>query len=251
MRRFLRAFCAALLLTAAAPGLAHAQHDLGSPSEAAPFGTPVDDEHVWTHAILDQLEGRFGNNSVLHWDGEAWSGTDTHRLWLKSEGEAQDGKVSSGRHEALYDTPVSTYFDLQAGLRGDLDSRTGRVWAAFGIEGLAEYFFHVSATAYASGSGHYAARFMAAYELLLTQRLILQPRIEINIYAKDDPARAIGAGLSSLETGLRLRYEISRKFAPYIGLAYEQSFSGTADFLRAAGERSHSLRLVTGVRGWF
>src|SRR5262249_46300306 len=113
------------------------EHGGGAPSEAAPFGAPVDDQHVWFHAILDQFEGRFGgSNPSLRWDGEIWTGTDTNRLWFKSEGETKDGKVRDGQHELFYDRPISTYFDLQAGVRYDLDDRPGRAWAAFGIEGL-------------------------------------------------------------------------------------------------------------------
>jgi copper resistance protein B len=230
---------------------ARAQTPGADPNSAAPFGPPVDDQRIYVHGILDQFEGRFGNESSLRWDGEAWAGTDSDRLWLKSEGELSGGKLDGGQHELLYDRPISTYFDLQAGLRGDFDSHPGRMWAAFGIEGLAQYFFHVSATAYASGTGHYAAKFLAAYELLLTQRLILQPQFELNLYTKDDPARNIGSGISEIDTGLRVRYEISRKFAPYIGVSYDQTFARTEDLLRAAGERSESVRFVAGVRSWF
>jgi copper resistance protein B len=253
MRRRAGATLAAILaaVLSAATDDAMAQTPGADPNSAAPFGPPVDDQHVWVHGILDQLEGRFGNESSLRWDGEAWTGTDSDRLWLKSEGELSGGTIDGGQHEILYDRPISTYFDLQAGLRGDFDSRPGRVWGALGIEGLAQYFFHVAATAYVSGTGHYAAKFLATYELLLTQRLILQPQFELNLYTKADPARRIGSGISDIDTGLRLRYEIGRKFAPYIGVSYEQMFAGTEDFVRAAGQRSESVRFVAGVRSWF
>jgi copper resistance protein B len=243
----------AILLVAAGAATdgATAQTPGADPNSAAPFGSPVDDQRVFVHGILDQFEGRFGNETSLRWDGEAWAGTDSDRLWLKSEGELNGDKLSGGQHEALYDRPINTYFDLQSGLRGDFDSRTGRMWAAFGIEGLAQYFFHISATAYASSSGHYAARVFGSYELLLTQRLILQPELEIDLYTKDDPGRSIGSGFSDIDTGLRLRYEITRKLAPYLGISYEKKLAGTADFLRAARERSESLRFVAGVRSWF
>ncbi len=219
---------------------------------AAPFGSPIDDQAIHVHAILNQLEGRFGaGGDAFRWSGEAWAGTDWNRLWLKSEGEATNGKVEDGQQELFYDRPISTYFDLQAGVRSDLDSGSGRTWAALGVQGLAPHFFEVSATAYASDTGHYAAKLEGSYDLLLTQRLILQPQIEMNFYTKDDPARRIGSGLSDLDTGLRLRYEITRKFAPYIGVTYEGKFGGTADFARAVGERTDELRFTLGVRTWF
>jgi copper resistance protein B len=228
-----------------------AQTPGADPNSSEPFGPPVDDEHIWLHAMLDQFEGRFGNHESLRWEGEAWTGTDTNRLWLKSEGELQNGKLSDGQNEVFYDRPISTYFDLQAGIRYDLDSRAGRGWAALGIEGLSEYFFHVSATGYASDTGHFAAKLFASYDLLITQRLILQPEMEINLYSKTDPGRLVGAGFSDLDTGLRLRYEISRKFAPYVGLAQERKFGRTGTLAVLAGEQKDALRFTIGVRSWF
>jgi copper resistance protein B len=233
------------------PLAAKAQEHGGGPSEAAPFGSPVEDQYVWVHAMLEQFEGRFGSENALVWDAEAWTGTDTHRLWLKSEGELRDGEVENGQHEILYDRPISTYFDLQAGLRYDLDSRASRGWAAFGVEGIAPYFFHVSATAYASDRGHFAARLAGTYDLLITQRLILQPDIELNLYSKADPKRLVGSGLSEIDLGLRLRHEIVRKFAPYIGITYEKKFGGTGTYAAAAGEKTDALRVAVGVRSWF
>ena len=146
---------------------------------------------------------------------------------------------------------ISPYFDAQVGARYDLDSLPGRGWGAFGIEGLAPLFFKVAATGYVSSDGHLAAGLEASYDLLLTQRLILQPQIEMNFYTKDDPARRIGSGLSDIDAGLRLRYEISRKFAPYAGVVYQGKFGGTADFARAEGEAANEVRFVLGVRTWW
>lgn len=242
---------ALIIALALSPQVVEAQDHTGAPSEAAPFGAPVDDQHVWFHVIIEEFEGRLGSESSFRWDGEAWMGTDTHRLWIKSEGELESGKVADGQHEILYDTPISTYFDLQAGLRYDLDDRAGRGWAAFGVEGLSQYFFHVSATVYASDRGHFAAKLFAAYDLLLTQRLILQPTLEANLYTKADPKRLVGSGFSDLDLGLRLRYEISRKFAPYVGVAYEKKFGQTGRLAAAEGEKTDALRFTVGVRTWF
>lgn len=214
---------------------------------AAPFGAPIEDQRLYAHALLDQFEGRFGGgNNELRWDGEAWVGTDSNRLWLKSEGLDAAGKTEDGQQQVLYSRPISTYFDLQAGLRYDLDSGSGRGWAALGVEGLAPFFFKLSATAYASDEGHYAAEVMVSYEQLLTQRFIVEPEVELNAYTRADPARGLGAGLCDLDAGLRLRYEFSRKVAPYLGLVYERKSGGSS----LAGERIDAVRLAIGLRAW-
>ena len=228
-----------------------AQMTMGESSAAAPFGAPVDDEHVFYHLLFDQLEGRFGRDSSFRWEGEGWAGTDMNRVVLKTEGTVSKGVMEEGDQELLYARPISTYFNLQGGIRYDLDSAPGRGWAAFGIEGLAPLFFHVSATGYVSDRGHVAAKLEGSYDLLLTQTLILQPQLEMNFYSKDDPSRGIGAGLSDLDTGLRLRYEITRKLAPYIGLTYENKFGDTARFARLMGEPSSDMRFSAGIRIWF
>jgi copper resistance protein B len=230
---------------------ADAQMTMGGPSEAAPFGAPVDDEHVFYHLLFDQLEGRFGRDSSFRWEGEGWAGTDMNRVVLKTEGMVSKGVMEEGDQELLYARPISTYFNLQGGLRYDLDSAPGRGWAALGVEGLAPLFFHVSATGYVSDRGHLAARLEGNYDLLLTQTLILQPQLEMNLYSKGDPARMIGPGLSDIDTGLRLRYEINRKLAPYIGVTYENKFGDTARFARLAGEPTSDMRFSAGLRIWF
>jgi len=239
-------------MLAAVPAAFAADHDMGgSASEAAPFGSPIDDEHVWFHAMTNQLEGRFGSGNAFHWDTEAWAGTDTDRVWLKSEGQLNDkGEAEEGRYELLYDRPIASFFDMQTGLRTDADTGKGRTWAALGVEGLAPLFFHVGATGYVSSAGRLAARLEGSYDLLLTQQLILQPQLELNFYSKPDPGRSLGAGLADIDTGLRLRYELSRKFAPYIGLSYESKFGGTARLARLAGEPRSELHFSFGLRTW-
>ena len=218
--------------------------------DAAPFGPPVMDQHVFYHALLDELEGRFGSEQSFRWEGEAWAGTDENRVWLKSEGTLTNGILGDSQQQVFFSRAITTYFDAQVGARYDLDSKPGRGWAAFGIEGLAPLFFHVAATGYVSGDGRLAARLEGSYDLLLTQKLILQPRIEMNFYTQDEPMREIGAGLSDLDAGLRLRYEITRKVAPYIGVSYEGKYGGTADHARAAGEPTNEIRFVAGLRLW-
>jgi len=221
---------------------------------AAPYGNPIADNRVYVHGFFNQLEGRLGNGSYLRWDGQAWAGTDYNRLWLKSEGRYnvnRKGTMTDGDHEALYDRPISTYFDVQAGVRVDLDSLPTRTWVALGVQGLALEFWDLEATVYASDGGHYALKTNASYDLLLTQRLILQPQFETNWYTKTDPGRRIGSGLSDIDMGLRLRYEFSRKLAPYVGVAYQRSFSGTASYAREDGGHVNDVRFLAGLRVWF
>jgi copper resistance protein B len=220
---------------------------------AADTSSPVMDHDVFAHAVLDEFEGRIGGGeNGFRWEGQAWIGGDYNKLWLKSEGFALGrGGVDDGRLEVLYDRAISAYLDLQAGLRMDLDSGTGRTWAALGIQGQAPQFFDYEVTAYLSDRGHAAARLAVSYDLLITQRLILEPVIELNFYSQADPGRHVGSGLSDIDTGLRLRYEISRKFAPYVGIAYAGKVGQTARMANAAGESAGALQFVFGVRSWF
>ncbi len=248
IHRWATAFGASLLVAA---GAANAQTPGADANVAAPFGPPVEDRRIYWHGLLDPFEGRIGGENSFRWDGQAWVGTDTNRLWFKSEGTvASSGRVSDGIHEALYDRPITTYFDAQAGLRYDIDSGPSRGWAALGVQGLAPQWFDVEATAYASDAGHFAARLKTFYDLLLTQRLILQPEIELNFYSKSDPGRGVGSGLSDLDAGLRLRYEVRRKFAPYIGVVFEDKVGGTAAFARQDNESTSDVRFVFGIRSW-
>ena len=223
---------------------------------AAPYGNPITDDRVYAHALFNQLEECFGNGRepYLRWEGEAWIGTDFHRLWIRSEGRVNadgDGKVGDGKTELLYDRPITTFFDLQAGVRYDLDSRPGRAWAALGVQGLAVGFWNVSATAYAGTSGRLALNTNASYDYYVTQRLVLQPQFETNWYSKSDYERRLGSGLLDIDSGLRLRYEFSRKFAPYIGVTYQKWFGDTADIRRQNGSRTADFRVTAGVRIWF
>ncbi len=215
---------------------------------------PVMDNEIFKHVLLDQFEGRTnGPDNELRWDGEAWAGTDMNRLWLKSEAFANTRGVSDGDHELLYDRPIPRmkYFDAQAGVRADLDSGPGRAWAAIGIEGLAPYLFEFAPTLYIRNDGHVAGRITGFYDLLFTQRLIAEPEAELNFYSKDDPARGIGSGLSDLDTGVRLRYEFSRKFAPYVGFAYTGRYGNTASYAHRTGETTSDPRFIFGLRLWY
>lgn len=226
---------------AAAPPPAHERMTLG-------------DTMRYHQIMLDQLEYQSGSGdspNAFAWEGQAWYGGDINKLWLKTEGSRSNGHTEDADVEALYDRAVTSFFDVQTGVRHDFGSGPARNWAAFGIQGLASYFFDLELTGYLGPDGRTAARARVRYELLFTQRLILEPELEINWYGRDDPARRIGSGFSDASLGLRLRYEFSRKFAPYIGVQYERTFGHTGDYLRAAGERTGTTELLAGLRTWF
>ena len=185
------------------------------------------------------------------WEAEGWVGSDLNRLWLRTEGERTGGHTEAADIELLYGRSVAAWWDVVAGLRQDFEPGESQTWAAFGVQGLSPYKFEVQATAYLGESGRTAARLEIEYELLLTNRLVLQPLVELSLFGKDDPARGVGSGLATAEAGLRLRYEISRRFAPYVGVVHEHALGDTADLRRAAGEATHDTRAVAGVRIWF
>jgi len=245
---------AAVLFAFTAPAVAETPAANVEPTPGMEPGAiqPVMDQGIFAHAIFNQLEGRWnGSNTEFRWDGQGWIGTDYDKLWIKSEGTLSKGALDDGQQQFLYSRAVTTYFDFQGGLRSDLDSRPTRNWAAFGIQGLAPYFFDLEVTGFVSSEGHLAGKLEASYDLLLTQRLILQPQIELNVYSKSDPARLVGSGFSDIDTGLRLRYEFSRTFAPYLGVVYQGTFGQTANFARQAGESTGDVRFVFGIRTWF
>jgi copper resistance protein B len=208
---------------------------------------------ILVHGSLDQFETRTdGRAAAFRWSGQGWVGTGDDKLRIKTEGFVRgDGSVDDGQHHFLYSRAVSTYVELQAGLRSDIDSQHARHWAAFGLQGLAPLVFDLEATVYARDGGHFAARIDVSYDLPIADRLILQPEIEVNLYSRSDPARLVGAGISDIDLGLRLRYAVTRNLAPYMGLAYDGKFGRTAALARRAGEGTGEVRLVFGVRSWF
>jgi len=207
---------------------------------------------VFSYLLFDRLEAWDADPGAGQaWEAQGWIGTDMHRLWLRSEGEREAGHTESADVEVLYGRPVARWWDLVAGLRHDIAPGNGQSFAAIGVMGMAPQKFEIEATAYIGASGQTAARIEAEYELLLTNRLILQPVVEAEWHGKRDAARGIGSGLGTVEAGLRLRYEFTRRFAPYVGLVHERSFGGTADFMRDDGEATRDTRVVAGVRFWF
>ena len=199
-------------------------------------------------AEVQLREGRDG----YRWDGEGWFGGDIDRLVIKSEGSGGFGEgPDDAEVQALYSRAIGPYFNLQAGLRYDFTPNPSRTYATIGVEGLAPYWFEVEGALFLSDKGDVLGRLEGYYDQRITQRLILQPRAELNLAAQDVPENGIGAGLSDIELGLRLRYEIAREFAPYVGVSWDRKLGDTADFARAAGEDPSSTSVVLGVRVWF
>jgi copper resistance protein B len=215
-------------------------------------GHSLHDEAVHSLVLFDQLEWLTGDGaSAFNWDNKGWVGGDRDRIWFRTEGAAAESDLEHAEAQIFYGRAIATWWDVLVGVRQDFGPGPDRTWAALGLQGLAPYWFEVEATAYVGESGRTAFRVETEYELLLTNRLVAQPLVEFELYGKDDPERGIGAGFSSGELGLRLRYEVRREIAPYVGVLWERKFFGTADLARAAGERTDGARLLLGIRGWF
>jgi copper resistance protein B len=213
---------------------------------------PAHDNTIQSFVLINRLETWDTDAGTgAAWEGQGWIGTDLNRFWVRSEGARLSGKTESANVELLYGRSISAWWDVVAGIRSDIEPGTSEHFAVVGIMGLAPYKYEIEATAYLAESGQAAARLEAEYDLLLTNRLILQPLLEMNLYGKDDADRGIGSGLSSVEAGLRLRYEVRREFAPYVGVQWEKAFGSTADFMRTAGKSANDREWVIGVRIWF
>lgn len=208
--------------------------------------------HSATSLLVNRAEAvRSDGSTATAYDLQAWHGRIYDRAVLKAEGEYDGGEFTHARTELLWGHAVAAYWDTQLGVRYDSGEGPNRGWLAFGVQGLAPYWFETDISAYFGEGGRSALRIETDYELLLTQRLILQPRIEVNAYGKNDTRRALGSGLSGMSAGLRLRYEIRREFAPYVGVEWAGTFGDTRDLVRANGEDAHETRLVAGLRFWF
>ncbi|HET6552003.1 MAG TPA: copper resistance protein B [Dyella sp.] len=208
----------------------------------------MDDAAPTAMLLVDRLERSRSTSGegATSWEAEAWFGHAIDRLWLKTEGE-RDATGSDGRIDLLWSHAWTSFWDGQLGVRQDIGLGPKRQWLAAGVQGLAPYWFESQATFYVGEQGRTALRLETRYELLFTQRLILEPKIEMNIYGKDDPQRGVSSGLSDAEAGLRLRYEVSRKFAPYVGVNWTRRF-GSNDATPALHARETTW--VAGVRWW-
>lgn len=215
-------------------------------------GHQVHDSAINSYFLADKLEWQDADDgSALAWDLSGWVGGDIDRLWLRSEGERSNGQTEDAELQALWGHAISPWWEVVSGVRQDFKPGAPQTWAALGVQGMALYNFEVEATAFLGEGGQSALRLEGDYDILLSNRLILQPTAEINVYGKNDGQRGIGSGLSNTEAGLRLRYEIRREFAPYIGVTWNRTYGNTADYARAEDEDRSEARLVLGVRVWF
>ncbi|WP_414429042.1 copper resistance protein B [Xanthomonas campestris] len=204
------------------------------------------------YVLLDRLEASDNHNgSGQDWEARAWLGGDIDRLWLRSEGERRRGQTHDASLEAFYGHAISPWWDVLLGARQDLAPGQRQSWAAIGVQGLAPYKFETEATLYLGSGGRAAFRLEAEYDVLLTNRLILQPRVEADVALTDDDRRGIGSGLEEVEAGLRLRYEITRKFAPYIGWVHSRRFGDSAQRADGDDTPARESHFVAGVRVWF
>lgn len=203
------------------------------------------------HVVRGEADwSRSGGENLFTWDSSGWVGGDVHKAWMRSEGEVHGGELEEADLWGLYSRNVAPFWDLQAGVRHDFEP--GDVtYAALGVEGLAPYFFETGAHAFVSEDGDVSARIEQSFDLLLTQRMIAEPHLEVNLYAQDVPELAIGAGIADVEAGLQVRYEIVRKLAPYVDFNYVRALGETARRVRARGGDAEAFTVRLGLRFWF
>lgn len=227
-------------------------------SERAGWPEPVADRATFGYLLFDNAEFQQASRpEAFRWDALGWRGGDVHRFWFKSEGRLATASSEGSEFEvqALYGKLISPFFDLQAGVRIDQRIRSGsdptRVYAVLGVQGLSPYRFDIEPTLFLSQKGQLSGRFTATYDLSLSQRLIFQPRFETNLAAQRDEEIGAGAGWNDAEFGMRLRYEVRRELAPYIGVTWKESFGATHQLTtQAGGDPSHFV-VALGARAWF
>lgn len=212
-----------------------------------------EDDPIITKVMIDQLEKRYGDSAEdpLVIEGEVSIGRDLNKFVLKFDMEQVNGETHEQNIEALYSRAIDPYWDLQLGVRQDQKEVPKHDWLVVGFAGVAPYWFEMDTALYFDEDGQTQFRVMAEYEWMLTQRWVLSPELVVNFYGKDDAVSGIGAGLSDSQLGLRLRYEVVREFAPYIGVNWSMLYGKTADYAIAVGGEDSDLQYVAGIRAWF
>jgi len=232
---------------------------VGTGVQAEPDWTlPVHDDKVFGQILFDRLEyQRDDNDEIALWDAQAWVGKDRKRLWIETEGEtdlsSESGDIEN--FDVQYSYRLDPFWDIQTGM--GIQSTFGpspnneRYSAIIGLQGLAPYWFEVDTNLRVTDDGDVSYDLEAEYDWLLTQRLILQGRGETLVAFSDVEEWGVGTGINNIGLGLRLRYEFSREFAPYIGVAYTRYLGNTKDLRESEGEDVESSSFVAGVRWWF
>jgi len=229
--------------------------DGAAPKDYDAYGVTLrmHDDPLLTKVQIENLESVHSSDGAnsQQWDGRFWVGHNLDKLWIRSEGSRSKGRIEEGDVEALWGHAVSPFWNLMLGMRHDLGTGPTRNWAAFGFQGITPYEFEFETTAYAGPSGRTALRLKTSQDWLFTQKLILTPGLDMNAYGRADPQRDLGAGVSDASLSFRLRYEFSRKFAPYVGYSWVHKFGATASMARAAGRPVSDRQILMGVRVWF
>ncbi len=242
-----------------------AMHRGAAPETQSPPGTigknwpkPVEDSQRYGYLLVDQLEYQLNKGpDAMRWDVVGWYGGDYNRLWVKTEGDWRTSGQRAGdaQVQALYGRPIAPFWDVQIGVRYDESSGEGfdrsRGLVVVGFQGLAPYWFELEPALSVSQDGDVSVRFTASYDVLITQRLILQPRLDFDAAVQSVEKFGVGDGVNSTGLGLRLRYEIAREFAPYVGIQWLRRFGEAADIARRDGGRAEDIAVVFGVRLWF
>jgi copper resistance protein B len=232
----------------------HAADRVYAPASMAVARAQLHQEHggeTYSMVMVNLLEYQARGGGAYRWDGEASYGGDINRLVVKSEGDGARSGVDAAEVQALYSRAVGPYFNLEAGVRQDIQPTPVRTYATIGFEGVTPYWFEVSGAAFLSTRGELLGRIEGYYDVRLMQRLILQPRVEVNLAAQNTREIGIGSGVSNVELGLRLRYELRRQFAPYVGLSFDRKLGVTARYARARDEPLGEAVFVIGARTWF
>ncbi len=212
----------------------------------------MSDDPIISKVMIDQFETRVADGAdPLVLEGQAWLGKDLNKFWFKVEAEHVNGETEELELQALYSRAIAPFWDFQVGWRKDTNPTPKKDWLVIGLQGLAPYFYEIDNAIFIGEAGQIGLRLQAEYEILFTQKLILTPEIELNFYSKDDTALGIGSGLSDSQIGLRLRYEIRREFAPYVGLNFKNKYGNSATLAKNTGSIVNDSQIVLGVRAWF
>jgi copper resistance protein B len=216
----------------------------------APTYSYADDDPLLALFQIDELHSSFGKTQATTLDADFWLGKDLHKFWLKAEGQYANSDEKMLELQTLYSRAISAFWDVQFGARFDIEPAS-REWLAIGLQGLAPYYFDAEITLFVGKNEQSALRVDIERDFLITQKLILSPEFEFNLYGKNDSDLGVGAGFSDMAIALQLRYEIKREIAPYIGIEWQKHFGNTAKYINAKGDEVSALTFIVGLNAWF